>query len=101
MAEITTFEKAFVKRAEAKTPKGKVTVGEASVEVVPANPSRVCLTVCNESTAKIWLAKGPTAAKEEGIFLIKEGSPLIMEDYNGVVTAIASAAASNLTFSET
>lgn len=80
--------------------KGKVTAKEASGTLAKAWPNRLALYVCNPSTKEVWLALGPEAAKEEGIWLRKEGGSAVIESYSGVVSLCTTAGEGTVTYSE-
>jgi hypothetical protein len=84
----------------AKTPKGKKTVKAESQTLVAANDARLTLTVQNPSDKEVWLAKGPTAGKEEGVWLKKEGGSIVIDDYTGIVSCITSEGEGSICFSE-
>jgi hypothetical protein len=74
------------------------TVGVASVQVVAANSARKGLVLVNNSTANISIAFAATAVSGSGIVLYP-GGVFFMDEYmftTSAVTAIATAAASNL-----
>lgn len=77
-----------IRRPEANKPKGKVTAKESSGTLAAANPYRVELSVSNPSTKDVWLALGPAAGKEEGIWLKKESGTVTILNYTGEVTCI-------------
>lgn len=96
---------AFVTHAnmatEAKTPGSVVKVKkEAETEVAADNPSRISLTLTNDSENTIYVFKGKGAKVGEGIRLNKGGGSIVIDDYTGLVTAAASIAESNLCVSE-
>jgi hypothetical protein len=86
----------------ALTPKAKVTAKATTGTLAAANPRRICLYVSNPSTKEVWLALGPTAVKEEGIHVRKEGlnSPVRISEYTGVVSCITTAEEGTVTVSE-
>lgn len=74
------------------------TVGVTSAQVLAANTSRKGLVLVNNSTANISLAFGVAAVSGRGIVLYP-GGVFFMDEYmftTAAVTAIATAAASNL-----
>lgn len=73
---------------------------EEATEVAAANPHRQSLTLTNDSANVIYVFKGPSAAIGKGIRLGKEGGQIVIDDYNGLVTAAAATGASNLTVTE-
>lgn len=84
----------------ARQPKGKATAKATTGELVKANGNRQALFVCNPSAKEVWLALGPTAAKEEGIWLKKESGATVIETYTGVVACITTEGEGVITFSE-
>lgn len=76
------------------------TVGVASGTVAAANGSRISLTLVNDSLNKIYISKSATAVSGSGILLNASGGSLIIDDYTGIVSAIAAGASSNLTVCE-
>jgi hypothetical protein len=86
----------------AHIPKGKFKVKATSETLVKAWDNRKALYVSNPSTKEVWLALGPTAAKEEGIWLKKEnGSGLVkITDYTGIVTCITTEGEGEIVFVE-
>lgn len=88
-------------RDASKTPGGVVEVlKEEATVVAVANSNRVSLTLTNDSENTIYVYKGAGAAVGKGIRLNKEGGAVIIDDYEGVVTAAAKTAKSNLCVSE-
>ncbi len=78
-------------------------VGVASAQVVASNTSRTGLVLVNTSTAYISLGIGTAAVLYSGITLNPAGGTFEMDSFmffTGAVTAIASAAASNLSIQE-
>lgn len=84
----------------AAQPKGKATIGTASAELLAANRKRIAVYITNRGANRVWLALGPTAAKEEGILLNPEGGAAVIDDYTGVISAVAEGASNLVTFSE-
>jgi hypothetical protein len=84
----------------AAQPKAKATVGTASAVLVGANRKRIAVYVTNRGTNWVTLALGETAAKEEGISLAPQGGAAVIDDYTGVIAAIAEGAGNLVTFSE-
>lgn len=76
------------------------TIGVSSGTVMAANANRVSLTLVNDSANIIYVAKGSTAVVGSGVRLNASGGSLIIDDYTGIVTAIATGASSNLTVCE-
>lgn len=73
----------------AKTPKGAIKAKGTSQTLVAENDSRVVLIVTNGSSADVDLACGPTAVKEEGLYLKAEGGSIAIPYYTGEVSVIA------------
>ena len=91
--------------ASARNPKGKVQAKATSATLVKANVGRKCLYVTNPSTKDAWLALGPEAKKEEGIYLKKEGGSAVIsgsgdEGYTGEVAVVTTEGEGNVTFAE-
>lgn len=76
------------------------TIGTSSTTVIAANANRISLTLVNDSTNKVYISKGATAVSGSGILLNASGGSLIIDDYAGIIYAIATGAGSNLTVSE-
>ena len=87
-----------VRRQDAATPGDVVAVSEGTT-VAASNPSRVSLTLTNDSENTIYVFKGAGAEVGEGIRLNKEGGAIVIDDYTGLVTAAAESE-SNLCLSE-
>jgi hypothetical protein len=87
-------------RESSNNGKGRVTAKATSGTLAKAYSGRQALFVCNPSAKEVWLALGETAAKEEGIWLKKEGGTAVIEGYGGVVTCITSEGEGTITFSE-
>lgn len=85
---------------QAHASKGKVTAKATSGTLVAAWPNRVALYVYNPSSKEVWLALGATAAKEEGIWLKKEGGSAVIEGYTGIVTLVTTEGEGTVTFAE-
>jgi len=79
---------------------GKVSVGVASTAVKVLNAARITLILVNDSSAEIYISKSATAIINEGVRLNKKGGSIVITDYTGAVSGIATSAASNITFSE-
>lgn len=78
-----------------------VSVGTSSVTVVAANPQRVEVTICNDhATQVVYLALGPLAFANVGIRLNAAGGSYTTTSYTGIITAIATGAATGVAFSE-
>jgi len=84
----------------AAQPKGKASVGTSSAELLAPNRKRIAAYITNRGASRVWLALGPTAAKEEGIMLNPEGGNAVIDNYTGEITAIAEGASNLVTFSE-
>lgn len=68
---------------------GQVSVATSVTEIRAANRKRVSLTLTNDGANTIYVYKGTGAALHKGIRLNKEGGFIVIEDWEGVVTAIA------------
>ncbi len=77
------------------------TVGVASGTIIAANNSRISLTLVNDSVNTIYISKGETAVSGSGIRLNASGGAVIIDDWKGVISGIASGASSNITICET
>lgn len=85
----------------ASTPASAATIGAASATVVPANPGRVEVTICNDHATQIlYLALGPTAVVSTGIRVNAAGGSYTTTSYTGIITAIATGAGTVATFTE-
>ncbi len=85
----------------AKTPCATVSVGTSSVEVVPANEQRVEITICNDHASQIvYLALGGAAVANRGIRLNAAGGSYTTTSFTGAINAIASGAATGVSFTE-
>jgi hypothetical protein len=80
--------------------KGKVTAKIESKVLAVANFDRVALVVTNGSAVDAWLALGPTAVAEEGIYLKAEGGGVVIDFYSGPVSVITKSGEGLVTFSE-
>lgn len=100
MADATIASNKFGSKSEANAPKGKKTAKAESQTLVAANGQRVELYVANPSAKEVWLALGATAAKEEGIYLKKEGGAVIITGYTGVVSVITTEGEGSISFAE-
>lgn len=83
---------------------GKTSVGTSNTAVRPADGRRRRISMVNDSSATIYICQGP-AALNEGIQLQPNGSFSDEPDitgymYRGAYNAIASAATSNLSWTE-
>jgi hypothetical protein len=87
-------------KGDAKTAKGKLLAKTESKTLLKLNGNRSQAVICNNGTKDVWLAYGPTAAAEEGIYLKKEGGSYVLEGYSGEVTAITKEGESLVTFVE-
>ena len=84
----------------AHTPKGKVTAKATSGTLSKAFDGRSALFVSNPSSKEVWLALGPTATKEEGIWLKKESGTTVIEGYRGEVSLVTTEGEGTVTYSE-
>jgi len=89
----------------ALNPDGVVVTGVTSVIARARNEFRHHLYLINDSVNIIYLSKSDTAVSGQGIVLVDRGSTFECgtdtdDPYTGPIAAIASAAASNLVFSE-
>lgn len=80
------------------------TVGTASVQVLPANPSRLQATLVNHhATAKIFINYGALAELNKGICLLPAGGSYeinLTNPYAGVISAISTVAGATLSVLE-
>lgn len=98
--EFVTQGHQFVGTSEASNAKGKKAVTAVSAELLPANGNRVGVWISNPSAKEVWLAFGPTATKEEGIWIKKETGPVFLTGYNGVISCVTTAEEGSITFVE-
>jgi hypothetical protein len=85
----------------AATPASSATIGTSSANVVPANPSRVEVTICNDHATQVaYLSLGGTAVASTGIRLNAAGGSYTTRGFTGAINAIATGASTVLTFSE-
>lgn len=84
----------------ARQPKGKITAKTESKELAKENLDRISLTITNEGTNTVYIAKGATAVAKEGPFLVTNGA-WEFSDYTGPVAVITASGESNVTFAET
>lgn len=82
---------------------GAVAVTTGSTTIVPDNPSRLRITICNNSASDVTLAfrvsngltpTGPVAVANAGIVVKASGGSWSDDSYTGPIAAIASAAVS-------
>lgn len=86
---------------KARKGKGKITVKATSETLVAENLNRRALFVSNPSAKEVWLALGPTAVSEEGIWVKKETTLVVpLEGYTGPVAAITKEGEGTLAFAE-
>jgi hypothetical protein len=99
--EFVTSGHQFVGSSEATNAKG-VKEAKATTQVLLAeNGNRVAVFLSNPSSKEVWVSLGPTAAKEEGIWLKKETTlPYPIIGYNGVISFITTEGEGKVTFSE-
>jgi hypothetical protein len=71
-----------------------IPVGNASTDVLDANPDRRELSVINDSDAVIYLVRGPVAALNQGVRLNPHGGSYTSNVYTGSLTAIHGGAGS-------
>lgn len=84
----------------ATTPNAAASVGVASGAVVSSRTGRKAIIMANDhATQVIYLSLGGTAVVNQGV-RIGPGQVLKLEDYYGAVNAIATGAATTLTYSE-
>ena len=98
--EFITQGHQFVGSSEATNAKGKKTVKATTEELLPENKNRIGVWISNPSGKEVWLAFGPTAAKEEGIWIKKETGPIFLYGYNGPISCITTAEEGSITFCE-
>lgn len=77
-----------------------VLVGTASTEVVDRNQNRIEVTLCNDSSAVIYLSLGRTAEVGKGIRINPNGGSFFTMNYLGPINAVATEADANLTVTE-
>ncbi len=79
---------------------GKAALTNVSSVIRASNANRISLTIVNDSAQVVYLSKSGTAIPNEGIRLNKNGGSIIIEDYTGAVSGIATGGSRNVTFSE-
>ena len=79
---------------------GKLKAKATTLELVAANAHRVSITICNDGTKTLYVSKGATAVKEEGIRLNKEGGCIVIDDWLGAVSVITEEGEFNVCYSE-
>jgi hypothetical protein len=101
VAEITEEARRLASSDTATNGSGAVSVDTASEEIVPANPDRVALILCNDhATQVIYLGLGTTAAVNQGIRLNAAGGSHRIDYFRGAVNGIATGAATVCCFVE-
>lgn len=85
--------------------KGGVDVANTTTEIVPANPSRVGLIICNQGTQDVWIAIGEAAVIDEGHLLAKRGGIYVErlgdgDLHRGAINGVTSTSTSRVTFIE-
>lgn len=84
----------------ANVPFGSASIGGTSAWVVSPNPQRVEVTICNDHATQVaYLALGTVAALNGGIRLAP-GQSYTTGAYTGAIAAIATGAATVLTYAE-
>lgn len=98
--EFVTQGHQFVGSSEATNAKGLKEAKATTQVLLPENGNRVGVYVSNPSAKEVWIALGPTAVKEEGIWLKKETGPIFIQGYNGVISFITTEGEGKVTFAE-
>jgi hypothetical protein len=100
VSNATTTANAFAKSDTAKTPKAKATAEATSQTLLEVNGDRVEFTVANPGGQDVWVALGPEAVKEEGVWLKKEAGVYTNTTYTGIVSFCTTESTSLVTFVE-
>lgn len=90
-------------RDTAEVPTAAVSVGAASTTIVPANPDRLEVTICNAdatSSDLLYLSLGGTAALNTGIRVNAQGGSFTIDTYTGAINGFATSASTPVTYSE-
>lgn len=98
--EFVTQGHQFVGSSEATNAKGVKEAKATTQELLPENKNRIAVFLSNPSSKEVWIALGPTAVKEEGIWLKKETGPIFIQGYNGAISFITTEGEGKVTFSE-
>jgi len=77
-----------------------VTVANTSTAVLSAR-SRISIMLTNDSDETIYVAKGSTAVINKGIRLNASGGAVVIDDWNGAISAICASGSKNLGYCET
>jgi len=77
----------------------KVSVLNTSTTVSSAK-ARKSIILTNDSDTVIYVAKGATAVANEGIRLNASGGAIVIEDWDGIISAISTVTGKNLCYSE-
>ena len=94
MAETTVERNRLSTSDTAREGSGALSVGATTAELVPANPGRVALIVCNDhATQVLYLGLGEAAVANQGIRVNAAGGLHRIDYYTGAVNVIASGAA--------
>ena len=99
---LSTLRDALLGKATSFT-RSNVTVGNTSTTVLAANSDRKAAIFINDSDETIYLARGSTAAMNQGIRLNANGGSFEINAtnlYTGVVTAICASGGKNLCIEE-
>lgn len=86
----------------AKTPNGAVSVLVTDTQIVPANPNRQQVTICNNhATQVVYLSLGSAAAvASQGIRINGAGGSYTTKVYRGEIRGISVGGTSVCTFAE-
>lgn len=98
MAERTRAR--FTKSDTALTAAGSITAKVTTQEISVVNQARTEIYICNPSSKEVWIALGPTAVKEKGIWLKKEGGSAVITGYLGAISLITSEGEGLVTYAE-
>lgn len=79
---------------------GAVTVGATTTSVLTSR-NRISIILSNDSTETIYVAKGGTAVMNQGIRLNASGGAVVIDDWNGAISAICSSGSKVLCYCET
>lgn len=77
-----------------------VTIGSSSTSVLAAR-TRVSIMLTNDSDETIYVSKGATAVINKGIRLNASGGAVVIDDWNGAISAICASGSKSLCYCET
>lgn len=77
-----------------------VSVGNTTTSVLSAR-SRISIILTNDSDEAIYVSKGATAIMNKGIRLNASGGAVVIDDWNGAISAICASGSKTLCYCET